>query len=108
VYEIPAAASSAAGLEGFAVAGAAGRLGRVAAINRNAEGLTVVVDTGNDYRAVPATAVAQVERRPRVVRLTPVLDPRSQRGLRDRRGGAVARSAPSPRGRPPCAPTRAT
>jgi hypothetical protein len=68
-YDVPAAGSDAAGLEGFAVVGAGRRLGRVAALNRRADGLVLVVDTGDDYRALPASAITSIELRPRTVRL---------------------------------------
>jgi hypothetical protein len=67
---VPAAGSGDSGLEGFAVAGAAGRLGRVAALNRRPDGLVLVVDTGRDYRIVPVGSVTAVETRPRMVRLS--------------------------------------
>jgi hypothetical protein len=69
VYDVPAAGSDAAGLEGFAVVGEGGRLGRVAAINRRPDGLVLVVDTGDGYRAFPTGAIASIELRPRTVRL---------------------------------------
>lgn len=70
MVDVPAAGSGDSGLEGFSVAGAAGRLGRVAALNRLPEGLVLVVDTGDDYRVVRAASVDRVETRPRAVRLS--------------------------------------
>ena len=67
---MPAAGSGGSGLEGFAVAGAAGRLGRVAALNRLPAGLVLVVDTGGDYRVVPQGSIGSIETRPQTVRLT--------------------------------------
>ncbi len=65
-YDIPSAASSAAGLEGFGIDGG----GTVVAVNRTAAGLVLVVDLGDDgFRAVPVTEVAQVEMLPRRVAL---------------------------------------
>jgi hypothetical protein len=69
VVDVPAAGSGDSGLEGFSVAGPAGRVGRVAAVNRAPDGLVLVVDTGDDYRVVSAGAVTSVETRPRIVRL---------------------------------------
>lgn len=69
MVDVPAAGSGDSGLEGFSVAGAAGRLGRVAAVNRLPAGLVLVVDTGDDYRVVAADDVESVETRPRIVRL---------------------------------------
>ena len=37
------------------------RAGRVAGLNRTRDGLVVIVDTGDDYRAVPAGAVERIE-----------------------------------------------
>lgn len=86
MVDVPAAGSGDSGLEGFTVAGAADRLGRVAALNRLRDGLVLVVDTGDDYRVIRATAVDRVETRPRTVRLsaageealaaTPAVEPR--------------------------------
>jgi len=70
VVEVPAAGSGDSGLESFSVAGTDGRLGRVAALNRGPDGLVLVVDTGGDYRVVPAAEVTSVETRPRIVRLS--------------------------------------
>jgi hypothetical protein len=67
VVDVPAAGSGDSGLEGFSVAGPAGRVGRVAAVNRAPDGLVLVVDTGDDYRVVSAGAVTSVETRPRIV-----------------------------------------
>jgi hypothetical protein len=50
--------------------GAHGPIGRVAAVNRTADGLVLVVMT-DAFRVVPVAAVAQVERLAHVVRLTP-------------------------------------
>jgi hypothetical protein len=66
-YEIPSAASGDAGLEGFAVESPAGRLGRVAALNRTDDGLFLLVDADGAVRAVPLDAVARIELRPRRV-----------------------------------------
>jgi hypothetical protein len=71
MFEIPAAAGGDAGLEGFHVEGAAGPRGRVAAVNRSAQGLVLVVVASDGFRAVPVSAVAGVERLAHVVRLTP-------------------------------------
>ncbi len=70
MYEIPAAASGDAGLEGFSVAVGERRAGRVAAVNRAPEGLVLVVDGGDAYRVVPAASVAAIETRSRTIRLT--------------------------------------
>ena len=70
MVDVPAAGSGDSGLEGFTVGGAAGRLGRVAALNRLPDGIVLVVDTGDDYRVVRASAVDRVETRPRTVRLS--------------------------------------
>jgi hypothetical protein len=70
VYDIPAAASGDAGLEGFSVAVHDRRAGRVAAVNRAPEGLVLVVDSGDEYRVVPAASVAAIETSTRTVRLT--------------------------------------
>jgi len=70
VYDIPAAASGDAGLEGFSVAVGEHRAGRVAAVNRAPEGLVLVVDGGDAYRVVPAASVAAIETRSRTIRLT--------------------------------------
>jgi len=70
VYDIPAAASGDAGLEGFSVAVDDRRAGRVAAVNRAPEGLVLVVDRGDAYRVVPAASVASIEIRSRTIRLT--------------------------------------
>ena len=45
------------------------RAGRVAGLNRTRDGLVVIVDTGDAYRAVPAGAVELIETVPRRVRL---------------------------------------
>ncbi|MBV8562311.1 MAG: hypothetical protein JOZ56_04415 [Actinobacteria bacterium] len=65
-YDIPSAASGAAGLEGFAVGAGA----TVAAVNESDGGLVLVVETGEGFRAVPVSAVARVEMLPRRVVLT--------------------------------------
>jgi hypothetical protein len=70
VVDVPSAAGGDAGLEGFSVATGEGRVGRVAALNRLAEGLVVVVDDGEAYRVVAAAGVARVELLPRRVRLS--------------------------------------
>lgn len=70
VYEIPSAASGAAGLEGFAVEGAAGRAGTVAALNRIADGLALVLETTDGFRALRLGAVARVELLPRRIVLS--------------------------------------
>jgi hypothetical protein len=70
VVDVPVAGSGGSGLEGFAVAGAAGRLGRVAALNRLPAGLVLVVDTGGDYRVVPSGSISSIETRPQTVRLS--------------------------------------
>jgi hypothetical protein len=69
-YDVPAAGSGGGGLEGFSVAGASERLGRVAALNRTREGIVLVVDTGDVYRVVPTGAVARIETRAQIVRLS--------------------------------------
>jgi hypothetical protein len=43
------------------------RAGRVAGLNRTRDGLVVIVDTGDAYRAVPAAAVERIETVPRRV-----------------------------------------
>jgi hypothetical protein len=68
-YEVPSAATADAGLEGFAVRAGFERLGRVAALNRVEGQLVVLVDTGEEYRAVPASAIERIERLPRLVEL---------------------------------------
>lgn len=70
MYDIPAAASGDAGLEGFSVAVDDRRAGRIAAVNRAPEGLVLVVDRGDEYRVVAAASVAAIETRSRTVRLT--------------------------------------
>lgn len=70
MYDIPAAASGDAGLEGFSVAVGERRAGRVAAVNRAPEGLVLVVDGGDANRVVPAASVAAIETRSRTIRLT--------------------------------------
>jgi hypothetical protein len=72
VYDVPAAAGGDAGLEGFSAVTESGRAGRVAAVNRRPDGLVLVIDTGDAYRAVPAHSVARIETRGRAVVLTDV------------------------------------
>jgi hypothetical protein len=71
VYEVPSAASGSAGLEGFSVFAGGRRIGRVAAINRARAGLVMLLDTGDDYRAVPIHFVEGVGLANRTVALTP-------------------------------------
>ncbi len=65
-YDIPSAAGGAEGIEGFAV----GEAGTVAAVNRTAAGLVLVVESTDGYRALPLGAVARVELLPRRIVLT--------------------------------------
>ena len=60
-YEIPSAAGGDEGLEGSSVEVAGERVGRLAAINRTPDGLVLVVDTGDAYRAVAARHVARAD-----------------------------------------------
>jgi hypothetical protein len=60
-YEIPSAAGGDEGLEGFSVEVGGERVGRLAAINRTPDGLALIVDTGDTYRAVPVRHVARVD-----------------------------------------------
>ena len=46
-------------------------MGRLAALNRTRHGVVLLVDTGDEYRAVPAAEVAAVELVGEPVRLTP-------------------------------------
>jgi hypothetical protein len=69
-YEIPSAAGGDEGLEGFSVEVGGARVGRLAAINRTPDGLVLVVDTADAYRAVPAGHVAGVDVGAETVRLT--------------------------------------
>ena len=60
-YEIPSAAGGDEGLEGFSVEAGGERVGRLAALNRAPDGLVLIVDTGDAYRAVRASGVARVD-----------------------------------------------
>jgi hypothetical protein len=70
VYEIPSSAAGDEGIEGFSVQVGGERVGRVAALNRTPDGLVVVVDAGDAYRAVPAAALTAIETESRRVGLT--------------------------------------
>jgi hypothetical protein len=69
-YDVPSAAGGDAGLEGFSVEAGGRRAGRVAALNRSGDGLVVVVDTGDSYRAISAERVLRIEALRRAVVLT--------------------------------------
>jgi hypothetical protein len=68
-YDVPSRAGGVAGLEGFTVATAAGSVGTVAALNRTAGGLVLLVDTGDGVRVVSAGRVEHVELLPRTILL---------------------------------------
>ena len=70
-YEVPAAAGGDEGLERFSVFAGERRAGRVAAVNDTPEGLALVVDTGDAYRAASVRFLARIDTGSRVVLLTP-------------------------------------
>jgi hypothetical protein len=70
-YELPSAAGGREGIEGFAVETGDGPAGYLAALNRTPEGLVLVVDDGQVFRAVPARHAAEINLVDEVVRLTP-------------------------------------
>jgi hypothetical protein len=60
-YEIPSAAGGDEGIEGFSVEAGGERVGRVAALNRTLDGLTLIVDSGDAYRPLPVRLVSAID-----------------------------------------------
>ena len=70
-FELPSAAGGDEGLEGYSVEAGGRRVGRLAALNRTAGGLVLLVDTGDAYRPVPAALVGEIALVGETIRLTP-------------------------------------
>ena len=68
-YDIPSAAGSDHGLEGFDVEIGDRRIGRVASLKETPAGLVLLIDTGDAYRPIPARFIEAIESVGHAIRL---------------------------------------